>query len=597
MESCDNPFDSRGQEDVPYTGLQSGAPGSSVSKAFYVLSNTDRRQQYDSSNVIVELTKPTKQDKKTKPSNTYSIQHNTNCVTIYIPAGSYKQWVEAIESFYNTTTDYKENIRAHQLLSVPFYDTTADDPIGSVTLHVYTTTSKILVQGTACFLWAMITFEELKNQLSKRPDKVECEATICHKCERLGSEDSGVIQCNTCQEWFHYACTGLHEFLLRQLIKDEETEYVCIDCSIESGIDVPPSEEETIPKSVVCTSCTTQTAEREDQLNNNELESLQLNLDKLESILASRISQDDNKIGILSDRLSRIECKLFETKEAPTEKTARESDMEVLKKRVKSLEAENKNLRNRITALETKRVKSETNASIQTDVSQVTDPPPTDDESMDVVVVQIPTNNSFQVLTDSTPAGNGGTPSHPSETVQRNPRVNNREVQVPRRPPRDISDEFQPPRGPPRGPAAEFQPPRGPPRGPADEFQTPRGPLRGPDDEFQPPRGPPRGPANEFQPPRGPPREPADECLPPRGPPRGPADWRHPFNAQYADWRPRPMEFQRPLHPARGYNDSYPDWFPEAEFSPRPWFRPSYGEDYHRYPANPWCGNYNYAGY
>ncbi|XP_019618814.1 PREDICTED: uncharacterized protein LOC109465815, partial [Branchiostoma belcheri] len=203
---------------------------SEVSKAFYVLSNADRRQHYDNSNVIVE---PTKRDKKAKPTDDYFVQYNENSVTIHIPAGSHEHWVDNIESHYNTSTNNKG--RHGNQLTVPFFDhdTTKADPIGSVTLHVYQT-SKILVQGSACFLWVLYTFEELKSQLSKcLDDEVGCEDIMCHKCDRPGPEDSGVIQCNNCQEWFHYSCTGLHEFFLRQLIKDEESEFTCAECIIK----------------------------------------------------------------------------------------------------------------------------------------------------------------------------------------------------------------------------------------------------------------------------------------------------------------------------------------------------------------------------
>ncbi|KAI8495429.1 G-protein coupled receptor [Branchiostoma belcheri] len=359
---------------------------SEVSKAFFVLSNDDRRAAYDKSNVISE---PAKHDKKHPPSNEYFVQHNGGSVTIHIPTGSDKHWTEAIESHYNMSTEDKG--KNGRQLNVPFHDPETNDEIGSVTLHVYHT-SKILVQGSAYYLWVMFIYEHLKEQLlaTSPTTEVMCEDIICNKCQQPGPEDEGVIQCNSCQQWYHYVCTGLRQSLLYTLITDEEREYVCNQCSHDDQ-----QSEETTPKAVYSA------PNLEDNNNNAQLSSLQISVDKLESILMSRITTDNDKFDTLAARISRMEIQLSKTKDPPVENLARLSDIEVLKRRINALEAENKNLRNRITLLEQQSVKKAGPTTSQTGDSARA--PRTPETTNTRFVPNIPTNNSFEVLADNTP--------------------------------------------------------------------------------------------------------------------------------------------------------------------------------------------------
>ncbi|KAI8492995.1 G-protein coupled receptor [Branchiostoma belcheri] len=363
-----------------------------VSKAFFVLSNDDRRAAYDKSNVISE---PAKLDKKHSPSDEYFVQHNGGSVTIHIPAGSDKYWTEAIESHYNMSTEDKG--KNGRQLNVPFHDPDTNEVIGSVTLHVYHT-SKILVQGSAYYLWVMFTYEHLKEQLLATNmatevicEDIMCEDIMCNKCQQPGPEDEGVIQCNTCQKWYHYVCTGLRQSLLYTLITDEEREYVCNQCSHDDQ----RGDEETIPKAVYSAS----NSANADSNNNAQLSSLQISVDKLESILMSRVTTDNDKFDNLAARVSRMEIQLSKTKDPPVENMARLSDIEVLKRRINALEAENKNLRNRITLLEQQNVKNAGPTTTQTGDS--VHPSRTPEATNTIVVPNIPTYNNFEVLADN----------------------------------------------------------------------------------------------------------------------------------------------------------------------------------------------------
>eukprot|EP00058_Branchiostoma_floridae_P019036 XP_002604525.1 hypothetical protein BRAFLDRAFT_122321 [Branchiostoma floridae] len=381
-----------------------------VSKAFYILSDNDRRGIYDRSNVIVE---PTKRDKKTAPNNEYFVQHNKGSVTIYIPTGTVKDWVDIIEAHYNMPTEYKEG-NGHQLIGVPFRTPDTDEVVGFVTLHVYHT-GKILVQGSAFYLWTMYMFDHLKQQLSASLDtEVRCEDTVCNKCQHPGPEDDGVIQCDTCHKWYHYVCTGLQQNQLQELITNEDREYNCYACRADVPIhgttdtDLQcqgvPQYHETTPKELYSVS----SSSREDENNNEKLSSLQNSVDKLESILISRVTTDKEKIDTLSSRISHMEMLLSKTKDAPAEKMAKASDIEALKRRVNALEAENKNLRNKVMLLEQKTTQNENRTMSRTDTFPKTgpstsarEPGPTDNTA--TVVPTVPTRNKFEVLlTDTT---------------------------------------------------------------------------------------------------------------------------------------------------------------------------------------------------
>ncbi|KAI8496768.1 G-protein coupled receptor [Branchiostoma belcheri] len=390
-----------------------------VRKAFYTLSDKHRRELYDQS---YQITEPARRDRKTKPNDEYFVQFNKESVTVHLPVGSSKQWVDSIETHYGTTTIDKGR-NGHQL-TVPFLEPDSDEAVGSVTLYVYQS-CKILVQGSAYFLWTKYTFEHLKpliQSLTVSGTDVRCEDTVCSECNRPGPEDEGVMQCNVCHKWYHYGCTGLHESSLGELIQNEDSEYVCNVCFTDKSKPPGPTDvslvtnheacvetvptvcEETVPKVPVDdgnNNRTTTSPQNTETRNDDKFTSLQNSVDKLEAILSTRITKENNAVAMLSARITNIEDTLLsKTKDALHDKTAKESDVEVLKRRVRSLETENKNLRQRIAALEEKSVKSAVSIATQSDTTAAPQAPNEGEPGNETVVPNIQTNNRFLPLTE-----------------------------------------------------------------------------------------------------------------------------------------------------------------------------------------------------
>ncbi|KAI8496764.1 hypothetical protein Bbelb_254190 [Branchiostoma belcheri] len=180
-----------------------------VSKAFFVLSDASHRQSYNDSGVFPDSPKPTRRSRQ--QGRDYFVKHNEQSITIFLPQNLAKLWLTTCEDLYDTkATDGGKN--GHQIKTT-YSDAKSSDPVGTVSIKVYETTQKMLIQGSAYLLWfsevfpllrkkinptsvrAVVPFENLSSGDTSEPESV-ANPSICQSCDQPLSSDVCPL-CNT----------------------------------------------------------------------------------------------------------------------------------------------------------------------------------------------------------------------------------------------------------------------------------------------------------------------------------------------------------------------------------------------------------------
>ncbi|KAI8480639.1 hypothetical protein Bbelb_416510 [Branchiostoma belcheri] len=156
----------------------------------------DMRQQYDDSQVVPDL--PTFTRKALKNAKDYCIKHNEQGITVFLPHTSNlaKTWLETCEDHH--VTQAKNGGKNGHQIKFPFVDTHTKDTLGSVSIKVYESTQKLLIQGSAYLLWFSECFSELKAKISSDGASVSTGSESSEVVPIAPPDSPPVSLCQTC---------------------------------------------------------------------------------------------------------------------------------------------------------------------------------------------------------------------------------------------------------------------------------------------------------------------------------------------------------------------------------------------------------------
>ncbi|XP_019632796.1 PREDICTED: uncharacterized protein LOC109476319 [Branchiostoma belcheri] len=174
-----------------------------VSKAFVVLSDAPRRQLYDNSGAVTVPTKVT--TKSHKNSNGYSVNQNEQSITIFLPSNRATTWITTCEEHHSTkATDRGKNGRH---IKTVYSDAHSKQTVGSVSITVYVSTDKILVQGSAYLLWFLEEFPRLKEKVGAvcTSERINNSVQLSVSASEVSSTPAapatdGPSSCPTCEQ-------------------------------------------------------------------------------------------------------------------------------------------------------------------------------------------------------------------------------------------------------------------------------------------------------------------------------------------------------------------------------------------------------------
>ncbi|CAH1250738.1 Hypp8905 [Branchiostoma lanceolatum] len=156
-----------------------------VSKAFFVLSDASNSQEYNDSGVTHNSPKRAKKSRRQRRD--YCVKHNAQSITVLLPQNltksAAKSWLTTCEDYYDTkATDGGTN---GLQINTTYSDATSNIPAGTVTIKVYESGQKLLIQGSAYLLW----FSEMFPVLRKKVDSTSVHAEVPADNSSSNSDD------------------------------------------------------------------------------------------------------------------------------------------------------------------------------------------------------------------------------------------------------------------------------------------------------------------------------------------------------------------------------------------------------------------------
>ncbi|KAI8520379.1 hypothetical protein Bbelb_001330 [Branchiostoma belcheri] len=261
----------------------------SVSRAFSVLSDASRRQSYDNSHNIPETPKVTR--KELKRTAEYHVKENEQSITVFLPKNLAKSWLESCQEHHDTpATNGGKN--GYQI-KTSFVDVKTGLAFGTVSVKVYESTQKLLIQGSAYLLWFSEVFPVLKEKISNTAQHAPTAS------DSVATEDSSDVLslCPTCgQPMTSDVCTTCTT--VPKVLFDENSNETGEDVS-ETLLDEDNEESRE--------SVSDNSANKKDPCSCSDLSVLQESVNKLETCLISSISDRKSVESTMLQRMNALE--------------------------------------------------------------------------------------------------------------------------------------------------------------------------------------------------------------------------------------------------------------------------------------------------
>ncbi|XP_066273382.1 uncharacterized protein [Branchiostoma lanceolatum] len=289
----------------------------SVRKAFFVLSDATRRQLYDGNNILPKAPKINK--KFLKHATGYNVQENAQSITVFLPPNLAKSWLELCQEHHDTQAIDGGKNGKH--VKTTFVDVKTGQSFGTVTIKVFESTNKLLIQGSAYQLWFSEVFPILKEKIGRTSNN-DCvgdsHASVAVETVKAVTSSSPDVSslCSTCgQPMASEACTTCPT--VPKVLFDENSNETRDDVS---GVGFEENSHETHEdvREVVFEEDSHETREdvlvdsaiKNDLCGSSDLSVFQDSINKLETCLANSISDRKTFENSVLQRMNTLETTL-----------------------------------------------------------------------------------------------------------------------------------------------------------------------------------------------------------------------------------------------------------------------------------------------